>query len=357
MNTKVLYYPTIEFMDETWLKASLCVWDKIYRIVPESYQPKDSDEVKIAIEHGVVENIVLNKSDLSQTADQFINFIDSLGNGLPAGLIGENDIGHRLHPDKMDARVFPILKEISRGLNVDGFLEISGNIANLYMLYLSNVVSDRRGISKLTDNGDMFAVMNYFSNDGNSDERIYNQEAVEFSSSLAISSILPKGIESTRIEKVLEFRDSTKGNRQHFKESIDKLIQELTKTKDESFSIKKVDEYITKLEENNSEIAEKVKDFAQEYCYSMITVGLPMAATTFALLSEASDYYDLIKIGGSCFVGAFAAIADASRSRRKIWRSQDSFYYHQLHNVFGGEQGLRFTLPNYNQIYEEFIND
>jgi hypothetical protein len=42
----ILYYPTIEFQSDTWLKAAICVWEKIYRIVPPSYKPHDSDEVK-----------------------------------------------------------------------------------------------------------------------------------------------------------------------------------------------------------------------------------------------------------------------------------------------------------------------
>ena len=88
-----------------------------------------------------------------------------------------------------------------------------------------NELSDRLGITmgtatvainKLTDNGDMFSVMHYFANDGNFDEWVYNQEAKEFSSALAISSILPNGIESIKIEKVLEFRESTEDNRKYF---------------------------------------------------------------------------------------------------------------------------------------------
>ena len=68
MNNKILYYPTIEFQDETWLKASLCIWDKVYRIVPSTYRPMDSDEVKIAIDNNFVEDIIISEQELSQTA-------------------------------------------------------------------------------------------------------------------------------------------------------------------------------------------------------------------------------------------------------------------------------------------------
>jgi len=356
MSTKVLYYPTIEFMDETWLKSSLCVWDTIYRIVPDSYQPNDSDEVKKAIDAGVVENISLTEKDLSETADEFINFVESV-DILPAGLDEYDEFHHRLHPEKMDARVLPILQELSRGINTDGFLDVSSEIANLYMLYLSNVVSRRRGINKLTDNGDMFSVMHYFANDGNFDEWVYNEEAEELSSALAISSIMPKGIESIKIEKVLEFRESTTDNRKHFKNSLDNLVSELIKIEDEGFSIDKVNEHIALLEDSNTETTEKIKSFFGEFKYSLISVGLPTAVSTLGLLSGGGNLFDLNNIGKSCFIGAVSAIADASRSKRKTWSSQDSFYYHQMKNVFGGKNGIRFTVPNYHRIYEEFIND
>ena len=39
----ILYYPTIEFQSETWVKASLLFWDKIYRIVPANYSGKNGE--------------------------------------------------------------------------------------------------------------------------------------------------------------------------------------------------------------------------------------------------------------------------------------------------------------------------
>ena len=356
MSTKVLYYPTIEFMDEAWLKSSLCVWDKVYRIVPDSYNPKDSDEVKIAIDNGVIENISLTEQDLSQTADDFIEFVESV-DILPAGLDDHRGFHNRLHQEKMDSRVLPILEELSRDINADGFLTVRSGVANLYMLYLSHVVSSRRGISKLTDNGDMFSVMHYFANDGNFDEWVYNEKAEEHSTALAISSILPNGIESINIGKVLEFRKSTEDNRRHFKGKLDELVKELTKIEDEGFSDIRVKEYIAELEGNNAEVSKKILEFFGEFKYSLLSVGLPMSISTLGLLSGGGNLFDLNNIGKSCFLGAVSAIADASKSKRKTWDSQDSFYFHQMNKVFGGKKGIRFTLPNYSRIYEEFIND
>ena len=64
----VLYYPSIEFMNESWVKAALLFWDKVYRIVPESVIPNDSDDINTAKSEGLVEDIHLNYDDLKNTA-------------------------------------------------------------------------------------------------------------------------------------------------------------------------------------------------------------------------------------------------------------------------------------------------
>ena len=53
MNTiekNVLYYPTIEIADTRWIRTALCIWDNVYRIVPEGYEPKDCDDAIILLQ-------------------------------------------------------------------------------------------------------------------------------------------------------------------------------------------------------------------------------------------------------------------------------------------------------------------
>ena len=38
MANYALYYPTIEFQNYSWLWSASLLWDRIYRIVPESYE-------------------------------------------------------------------------------------------------------------------------------------------------------------------------------------------------------------------------------------------------------------------------------------------------------------------------------
>jgi hypothetical protein len=68
-----LYFPFIHFKDENWLKLSAIYFDKMYRIVPSSYRPEDSDTVK-ALE-GFVDFVRPDWAD-PDFGDSFVQFID-----------------------------------------------------------------------------------------------------------------------------------------------------------------------------------------------------------------------------------------------------------------------------------------
>ena len=356
MSKDVLYYPTIEFYDEAWLKTSLCLWDKIYRIVPDSYEPKDSDEVKIALDNGLVENIILNINDLSQTAELFESYLEN-AEIVPAAVEGWENIDVRLHPEKVDARILPILEGMAKKFDPDGFLSISEEVANIYMLFLADVVSKRRSISKLTDNADMFAIMHYFANDANFDRMIYNEDSSEVASSLVITTLMPKGVEFIGIDKVIDFRKNTVDGRAKFRESIDQLVSELCLIEDTGFKKERINEFQERIEKNNRDILKQTGNILKDFSYSLLSVGLPTTISAISLLAGVENAFDITQIGSSCFIGVVSALADASRSKRKNWKSSDTFYYHQLENVFSSEKQVRFTIPSFHSIYEEFIND
>lgn len=106
----VLYFPTIEFQNEDWVKSSLLFWDKVYRIVPKDYTPIDSKAIIEAQENDLIRNITLESQDVSITGEKFLRFCDQLP-FIPAGLDVKDY--HRIHPDKIDKRLYPSLENIS----------------------------------------------------------------------------------------------------------------------------------------------------------------------------------------------------------------------------------------------------
>jgi len=358
INASLLHYPTIEFIDDTWLRACLCIWDKIYRIVPPSYVPVDSDEVKLAIDAGLVENINLQKEDLSKTADRFEAFLKKVP-FIPAGVEGYDSFDIKVHPEKIDARIRPLLESLSKKVNPDGWLSLSPEVANAYMLFLADTISRRRQIPKLTSSSDMFAIMHYFSNNGNFGEWLYNEEQEEVTAALVLPAILPSGLEYIHMKEILVFRNKYEENRHLFRELVQSFVNDLSKIEDKDHAKQITKDFRENLKINNHSFLKKARKVIEEVPLAMISVGFPTTISAIGVLAalRGGDPYDFINISSSCLIGIVASVADAKKSVRKNWSSTESSYYLALNKMFYADGELKFTIPRYDRLMNEFVND
>jgi hypothetical protein len=356
-SAKVLLYPSIEFYDDTWLKACLCIWDKVYRIVPSSYSPQDSDEVKVAIENGLIESINLNQHDLEKTAIKFEKFWNKVP-FIPAGAEHQGEEYVKLHLEKVDNRIRPMLEAISKKVINDGWLRLTKETAKLYMLFLAETISERRQIPKLTYDDDMFAIMHYFQNKANFDESLYQRDKEETTASIVLPTILPKGLEHIDMTHLLEFRNRNEEGRVEFRKIITEYADGISKVEDKDYARELTKDFSEKLNNNSTKISKNMKLPLDELKYAMVSIGLPTTLTAIgALAINNNDPFDFVNIGASCFIGAVASIADVRRSTRKNWDSTKSSYLVNLKNITGSASGLKFSIPKYDRLLEEFIND
>ena len=107
----VLYFPHIEIRDATFLKSALCIWEAVYRIVPEGVKPEDSDEIKQAVDNGVLKNIQLSPSDLERARTEFHDFVESVPI-LPDALRKEPFGTSRIHSEKFDQQMVRELSDL-----------------------------------------------------------------------------------------------------------------------------------------------------------------------------------------------------------------------------------------------------
>lgn len=355
-SSEVLYYPSIEFYDESWLKGALCHWDKIYRIVPPSYCPHDSDEVKEAADAGLLESITLTEGDLSETEDSFMRFWEETP-FVPAGFEGYEEEPIRLHPEKVDERIRGQLAALAERIDQDGFLSLSKEVANSYMLFLSESVSRRRGIPKLTDDADMFTVMTYFVHDGNFDEAVYSEERAEVTAALTLASLVPGNIETYRMRDVIQFHEKSQEGRAAFRASVSGLIDELKEIKDKAFFEKRIAQFDEDLRGAQASLTSALKKRAADLGYAMLSVGLPMAFTAFGVFGIGADAWTTQAVGKSAFLGIVASIADHARGRRASWTSREANYWLAMHSAFPSNSGIRLKVPLFHRKFEEFIND
>lgn len=157
----ILYYPHIEFQNEAWVKSSLLLWDHVYRIVPDGYIPNDSDEIKNLIDSDLVRNIKLDNKDREDTFNEFLHLCDKLEYCMPAGLFPSDE--DRIHPDKIDNRLYPYLDLIGEYFIDEGrWLHLSKELARGYMFKLSQVVARIRNLNRGTDDIDAWSISPFF---------------------------------------------------------------------------------------------------------------------------------------------------------------------------------------------------
>jgi len=70
-----LYYPYIQFKDETWLKLTALYWDRMARIVPSGFPLADSDGVRLLADTGFVIERPPRDDEMDAVAAEFERLI------------------------------------------------------------------------------------------------------------------------------------------------------------------------------------------------------------------------------------------------------------------------------------------
>lgn len=75
-----LYYPFIQFRNESWLKLAALYWDRIGRIVPPGYELQDSESVKrLQGELGLVTNLAPSEAAMDGVGSEFLDLLAARG--------------------------------------------------------------------------------------------------------------------------------------------------------------------------------------------------------------------------------------------------------------------------------------
>lgn len=173
MARRCLYYPFIHFRDEGWLKLSALYWDDVSRIVPCSYQPRDSKEIRTLEDAGVLCRVdpgtyeasvsQLFRVLLSQHERKLVARYDvAQRDAWPANLdrfrVSTGRVSSRslafIHASKLE----PTLVEQLLGLRLAlqsrdrRWLGMHPNIVAAYMIALAGEIGRRRGLSPSSDN-------------------------------------------------------------------------------------------------------------------------------------------------------------------------------------------------------------
>lgn len=350
--THALHYPTIEFDDLDALKRSLLVWDRIHRIVPNGYTPADQPEVLTALAEGAVQNLSVDEAEKSRAANEFLKFYavrESPETRLvwPAGFSAEAFT--RINPDKIDAKLLPLFEQLARRLTADGFLEVPQEHAGGYMFYLATAVAEERSLDLTTDSSDYWAVGTYFANEGSFTERVYDEESDAYLANLAIDDLLPDNLNSVRIDEILRFRQDTAELRHKFQMELKSLREEISRCNNKQHARYIVEDFVKRFERTKAEYRASLSFFRKSDISSIISVGLPVAASIIALpVLGGADPYTPVRLAVGMLIGAVSALATREMGHKP--KSIASY-------LVDAERLSRTPSWLLHRKFEEFIND
>ncbi len=356
-----LYYPHINLSNKNWIKHALLFWDSISRIVPQSIEPSDGEDIiKIKYESEFIKDYIPERWDTTST---FLRFSEDLLPMLESEryfherflqiarnrrnhLIDYRDrrnfftdivetSGSYIHIEKIHSDLKNYLFEI--GLAIPGrnewesWVKIDNEIGFLYMTYFAKTISMRKSLPIVTDIEQSFSASIYFDSLINLD---YNNQFEYKIGNLLIETIVPKNINNVPLDKILEIRNKYDDERTLFFNEISNLSSTIP-TIDNADALKDVLNQQSKIILKETKNLEKLyNSYRIETANKFLTVSVP---STLASLSEyiPNQAKPLLAAGGLLF-GLVSAANAVKRDKLELNNNPKS-YLLNLKSELSGE--------------------
>lgn len=279
----VLYYPSIEFQSEEWVKKALLFWDHVYRIVPVGYTPDDSFEIKTFIDKGLVINIPVSEGEKIKAAESFLKFRENL-QYIPSGL---NDVTvDRLSKQKVDYRLIRLLDYIADKFDFKtdkDWYYFPPNIARGYMFTLAQIIAESRQLVRATDSLDVWSVSPYFTEKGNFPfEDVHYEKGNEgVYCSLMIDDALPDNVGGLSAQTIADLNTKHKDERILFRNRINELVYRLPKIKSKEQWNDEMNFLLLDLERDKNNYKKSFGYLGTGLLNSALAVGVPVLLTAF----------------------------------------------------------------------------
>jgi uncharacterized protein DUF6236 len=251
--TKALFYPTIDIINEEWLKTAVLFWDEINTIVPSSIEnPYKQNATQYLADQGILLPVSVNP-DFDIIEDLTTETIDYINTNEGFQLLtqgrGQNSVLHRdnlprdvsrlfdIHPEKFP---YEIQRMLRQSVTEDGWFRVDSNFAIFYMTLLANKICEQRSIALLTDNSltsnlsDKIRLDNQIAiNNRHYDyhHRFHHEKYIHLAQGL-LTNLIIDGIKisnNSSLEDVVDFKKRHRDELGLFRTNIAKLTQNVSK--------------------------------------------------------------------------------------------------------------------------------
>jgi hypothetical protein len=267
MARRCLYYPFIHFRDPAWLKLSALYWDDVTRIVPRSYETRDSREVRALEDAGLLHRV--DPSPYEPSVTQLFELLlarheralveryDIAGRdawpanverfGSKTGRRSAKSLGF-LHVAKLQPSLRARLLELGLALpSADRrWLGMHPSIVAAYMIALASQIAERKGLALSSDNaahlsGAVGASVDDLARSlvgsvdlskkrrhGGSAAAPLTRERVAF---VTLQTVLPERLDGVSVKQILQLRSQHAGARHAFHAYVEDVRWQLASSK------------------------------------------------------------------------------------------------------------------------------
>jgi hypothetical protein len=362
MNRTILYYPTIDIPDKSWLRHALLYYDQVSSIVPQSWDDRFLIKLSSDIHYLMDENqfrpmkpedLIFNESNgdaFNQFRDDFTSivsdphyqqFVDRkpYANYRVHRNKIEDNRTTRIHRNKTADSIFDLLQD--KGLatrnDEDKWLVFEKKTALLYMSLLAKYLADVDGNqTTIGTNYAYYEKLNF--------KRVSNDTGFPVIS-LNLNNILPSPKANVPLEKIIDFKRLRIDNLRHFKRILSDFQVRISNTQSQAefkeTSINFRELLINGVNDLNAVIADSKIETVFKGVKSLIGVKSPTTWLTAGALLNARYNITNIPLNWEAFsIGAIGAVEIAgcyieARNRERARLRESPFSYLYFANRYG----------------------
>jgi hypothetical protein len=357
-----LYYPSIMFKDDSWVKCAALYWDKMGRIVPSDYKPDDSTTVRqLTEELGFVVNFEPSAEDLKAVAGIFLDLLNSHGEELkrhygitsswerwregkyhriPRSSVGQRKIKGDLRFSLIQNGLAVPIRGRGVGQEVGNAVQMHSKLAFIYLSVLAERMASIRSLYPITDEISAYLTVNGYSIDrllqvllgkDNSKSHIKSEtlkrpyEIETEMAIIALRTVLPQNIANVPVEKIIKLRNQHRDEMTIFQNYVRDLainMEDLRSINDlTALKAHLETEYEKGLKPQLRDLKKCLKSVGIDTIEGLmnIRVGLPVLLTTsgaYLAQSHAVPIADPVIVGAGAV--AFSIIPMLRDERRKV---------------------------------------
>lgn len=351
MRNSVLYYPKVEFTTHEWVWSALLIWDRIYRIVPEGYEPNDSEIIKEFIKKTgdkYIKNID-PKQYSKEASDIFLKTLNGpeKWKWWAAALDESKQLNKQyveLHKDKADIKLRQMLLT-NKSIEKD-WLYVPHDIASVYMLFLANYIAKQNNLELTTDYNEAWCGSNFFKYDGNIDDMPI-EDTKEMILVSSVSEIIPDNIKYLKPEALIKFLECSQKERSKFFNEIKSLNHEIGSCENLSIIKDIITDKVNEINIAKAEYKKKLKLLKFKSLVGVKSIMVPTLTSLACNLSNInSDLSNILSLAGMgvSIIAQFCDENEITKKERESWTydylfeldrisSKDkNLYHHDLNN-------------------------